>query len=227
MIEPSVVGRKLMPTLIAKEVTLAELRDRFGIVRSANPDFFSEWLVPEAAIATAEKTALDRVQQNYLSQLEAQSLNEETVKMVVVSPLLDIAGFYRYPFTIDSEVGIELQETDESGIVLTGRIDTLIVRHQVWILVVESKRSRFSVQTAVPQALSYLLAKPQTELPGYALITNGGEFLFIKLLGPTAPEYDFSDTFSLLNRGNDLAKVLAILKQIAAETRSASHPDRQ
>jgi hypothetical protein len=204
-----------MPTLIAKEATLAELRDRFGIVRSANPDFFSEWLVPEAAIAAAEKTALDRVQQNYLSQLEAQSLNEETVKMVVVSPLLDIAGFYRYPFTIDSEVSIELQEIDESGVVLTGWIGTLIVRHQVWILVVESKRSRFSVQTAVPQALSYLLAKPQTALPGYALITNGGEFLVIKLLGSTPPEYDFSDTFSLLNRGNDLVKVLAILKQIA------------
>jgi hypothetical protein len=213
MIGASVIGPKLMPTLIPKEVTLAELRDRFGIARSVNPDFFSEWLVPEAAISTAEKTALDRVQQNYLSQLEAQSLNEETVKMVVVSPLLDIAGFYRYPFTIDSEVGIELQETDESGVVLTGRIDTLIVRHQVWILVVESKRSRFSVQTAVPQ--SYLLAKPQTALPGYALITNGGEFLFLKLLGSTAPEYDFSDTFSLLNRGNDLAKVLAILKQVA------------
>ncbi len=217
MIGASVIGPKLMPTLIAKEVTLAELRDRFGMTRSANPDFFSEWLVPESAITAAEQIALDRVQQNYLSQLEAQSLNEETVKMVVVSPLLDIAGFYRYPFTIDSEVGIAVQETEESGIVLTGRIDTLIVRHQLWILVVESKRSRFSVQTAVPQALSYLLAKPQTALPGYALITNGSEFLFIKLLGPTTPEYDFSDTFSLLNRGNDLTKVLAALKQIATQ----------
>ncbi len=214
MIGVSVIGPKLMPTLIAKEITLAELRDRFGITRSEHPDFFSEWLVPEA-ISAAEQIALDRVQQNYLSQLETQSLNEETVKMVVVSPLLDIAGFYRSPFTIDSEVGIEVQETDEGGIVLTGRIDTLIVRHQVWILVVESQRSRFSVQTAVPQALSYLLAKPQTTLPGYALITNGGEFLFIKLLGQTAPVYDFSDTFSLLNRGNDLAKVLTVLKQIA------------
>jgi hypothetical protein len=96
-----------------------------------------------------------------------------------------------------------------------GRIDTLIARNRLWILVVESKRSRFSVQTAVPQALADLLAKPQVEQPGYALITNGGEFLFIKLLGQTAPVYDFSDTFSLLNRGNDLAKVLAVLKQIA------------
>jgi Type I restriction enzyme R protein N terminus (HSDR_N) len=204
-----------MPTLIAKEVTLAQLRDRFGIARSEDPNFFTEWQVTESTISVAEQTALDRVQQNYLSQLEVQSLNEETVKMVVVSPLLDIAGFYRYPFTIDSEVSIEIQETDEDDVVLTGRIDTLIVRNRLWILVVESKRPRFSVQAAVPQALSYLLAKPQVEEPGYALITNGGEFLFIKLLGQTPPIYDFSDTFSLLNRGNDLSKVLAVLKQIA------------
>jgi hypothetical protein len=104
-------------------------------------------------------------------------------------------------------------------VVLTGRIDTLIARGSLWILAVESKRPRFSVQAAVPQALAYLLGKPQVEQPGYALITNGEEFLFIKLLGQVGqktPIYDFSDTFSLLNRGNDLSKVLAVLKQIAA-----------
>jgi hypothetical protein len=204
-----------MPTLIAKEVTLAQLRGRFGVARSEQPNFFPEAHVLEPAITVAEQIALDRVQQNYLSQLDVQALNEETVKMVVVSPLLDIAGFYRFPFTIDSEVSIEIQEIDEDNVALTGRINTLIVRHQLWILVVESKRPRFSVQSAIPQALSYLLAKPQTEQPGYALITNGGEFLFIKLLGQAAPIYDFSDTFSLLNRGNDLAKVLTVLKEIA------------
>jgi Type I restriction enzyme R protein N terminus (HSDR_N) len=205
-----------MPTLIATEVTLGQLRDRFGISRSPTADFFTEWLVPSADISEAEAIVLDRVQDNYLSQLEVQSLNEETVKMVVVSPLLDMVGFYRYPFTIDSEVSITIQAVDDDGAVLSGRIDTLIVKNQLWILVVESKRPRFSVQAAIPQALAYLLAKPQSTMPTYALITNGGEFLFIKLLGETAPIYDFSDTFSLLNRGNDLLKVLGILKCIAA-----------
>jgi hypothetical protein len=205
-----------MPTLIATELTLAQLRDRFDITRSNEASFFTEWLAPYPKLTDAEQTALDRVQQNYLSQLDVQSLNEETVKMVVVSPLLDIAGLYRYPFTIDSEVSIEIQDTDTNGVALSGRIDTLIVKNQLWILIVESKRSRFSVQIAVPQALAYLLAKPQIAQPGYALVTNGGEFLFIKLLGQESPSYDFSDTFSLLNRGNDLCKVLCVLKRIAA-----------
>jgi hypothetical protein len=204
-----------MAVLTAHEVTLAELRDRFGIARSTDPQFFSEWIAPQTVLTVAEVAAIDRIQQNYLSQLEVQSLNEETVKMVVVSPLLDVAGFYRSPYTIDSEVSVELQEIDESGASLIGRIDTLILRQaQVWILVVESKRTRFSVQAAIPQAIAYLLAKPEAEKPGFALLTNGGEFLFIKLQGKTCPTYDFSATFSLLNRGNDLSQVLGMLKQI-------------
>ncbi|MBD1844040.1 restriction endonuclease subunit R [Cyanobacteria bacterium FACHB-63] len=205
-----------MATPIATEVTLAQLRDRFGLVRSTDADFFRADFASNLEITEAERSVLDRVQQNYLSQLEVQGLNEETVKMVVVSPLLDYAGFYRAPFTIDSEVSIEIQETDNNGAVLTGRIDTLILLSQLWVLVVESKRTRFSVQAAIPQALAYLLAKPQPEKPGYALITNGGEFLFVKLLNQTIPTYGFSKTFSLLNSGNDLYQVLGILKQITA-----------
>ncbi|MCY7274458.1 MAG: type I restriction enzyme HsdR N-terminal domain-containing protein [Phormidesmis sp. CAN_BIN44] len=205
-----------MSTLIATEVTLAELRDRFGIVQSTDSNFFSAEFATRSEPTEAEQIVFDRVQQNYLSQLEVQSLNEETVKMVVVSPLLDHAGFYRHPFTLYSEVSVEIQETDENSIALAGRIDTLVVQNQLWILVVESKRTRFSVQTAIPQALSYLLAKPQPEKPGYALITNGGEFLFVKLLNQTTPIYGFSQTFSLLNCDNDLYQVLGILKQITA-----------
>ena len=205
-----------MPTLIATELTLAQLRDRFGITQCSEATFFAESFAPYPELAEVEPTALDRVQQNYLSQFEVQSRTEETVKMVVVSPLLDIAGLYRYPFTIDPEVSIEIQDTDENGVAVAGRIDTLIVKNQLWILVVESKRSRFSVQTAVPQALAALLTKPQITQPAYALVTNGGEFLFMKLLGQESPSYDSSNTFSLLNRGNDLFNVLGVLNRIAA-----------
>ncbi|WP_404787098.1 restriction endonuclease subunit R [Altericista sp. CCNU0014] len=201
-------------TLAANEATLGDLRDRFGLARATDTAFFPEWDISDSALTAVEKQALDRVQKNYLSQLEAQSMNEETVKMVVVAPLLDIAGFYRLPFTIDSEVSVEISATDESGTLVTGRIDTLILQGQLWILVVESKRTRFSVQAAIPQALAYLLARPQPEQPGFALITNGGEFLLIKLQGRDRPVYEFSVTFSLLNRGNDLYRILSVLKEL-------------
>jgi hypothetical protein len=205
-----------MPTLIATEVSLADLRDRFGLSRSVDPEFFWAELGEALEVTAAERAMLDRVQQNYLSQIEVQSLNEETVKMVVVSPLLDLAGFYRSPFQIDSEVSVEIAETDDAGVALTGRIDTLIVRDRLWVVVVESKRSRFSVQAAIPQALAYLLGRPGAGgRSGYGLLTNGGEFLLVRV-GGEVPVYGFSETFSLLNRGNDLGRVLGVLKQITA-----------
>lgn len=204
-----------MPTLIAPEVSLADLRDRFGLSRSVDPEFFGAELGEALEVMAVERAMLDRVQQNYLSQIEVQSLNEETVKMVV-SPLLDLAGFYRSPFQIDSEVSVEIAETDDAGVALTGRIDTLIVRDRLWVVVVESKRSRFSVQAAIPQALAYLLGRPGAGgRSGYGLLTNGGEFLLVRV-GGEVPMYGFSETFSLLNRGNDLGRVLGVLKQITA-----------
>jgi hypothetical protein len=204
----------MIQTLIATELILKDLRDRFNLSRAQG--FFTEWAIDTNSLdlTPTEIQTLDRVQQNYLSQLEAQLMNEETVKMVVVSPLLDAAGFYRAPFQIDSEVSIEISAIDENDISVTGRIETLIIRQQLWILVIESKRSRFSVQAAIPQALAYLLAKPQPEKPGFALLTNGGEFLLIKLQQQETSTYDFSSTFSLLNHSNDLYKVLGILKKI-------------
>jgi hypothetical protein len=99
--------------------------------------FFGAELVGVPEITVIEQAMLDRVQHRYLSQnlsrLEVQSLNEETVKMVVVSLLLDLAGFYRSaPKTylpIDAEVSVEIAEMDWAGVAVTGRINTLIVRN--------------------------------------------------------------------------------------------------
>jgi hypothetical protein len=65
-----------MAVLTGHEVTLAKLRDRFGIARSTDLQFFSEWMAPQTVLTVAEVAAIDRIQQNYLSQLEVQSLNE-------------------------------------------------------------------------------------------------------------------------------------------------------
>jgi hypothetical protein len=82
--------------------------------------------------------------------------------------------------------------------------------------VVESKRTRFSVQAAIPQGLAYLLGRPGgAGKSGYGLLTNGGEFLLVRV-GGEVPTYGFSETFSLLNKGKGLGRVLAVLKQITA-----------
>jgi len=46
------------------------------------------------------------------------------------------------------------------------------------------------------------------------LITNGKNFLFVKLVRQPEPYYAMSRLFSLLNPGKELYKVLGILKRL-------------
>jgi hypothetical protein len=200
----------------ASEITLSELKQQFQLVRSTDAAFFPEWQQGLPSLSQTEQAMLDRVQQNYLDQLEQRFLIEETVKMVVVAPLLDLAGFYRLPFQIESEVPVVVEVPGEDDALIQGRIDTLIVQGQLWVLVVESKRTQLSVQTAVPQALAYLLSR-QDDRPHYGLVTNGGEFLFLKLCRQPQLTYALSNSFSVLNLGNELYSVLQVLKAIGQQ----------
>ncbi|MEB3293563.1 MAG: restriction endonuclease subunit R [Synechococcales bacterium] len=200
-----------MPQLLnATEVTLADLQERFSLTRSSDPLFFSEVKEPLPPLSSPETQAIDRIQHNFLDQLQTRLLIEETVKLVVIAPLLDLAGFYRMPYPIESEVPIQLAIPDGSEEIIQGRIDTLGVQRSLWIVLVESKRTQISFHTGIPQALAYLLSRPSLQHPGYGLVTNGSEFIFLKQVGD---RYATSNLFSLLNEGNELDRVLPLLRR--------------
>ncbi|NMG06048.1 hypothetical protein [Brasilonema sp. UFV-L1] len=94
----------------AQNVTLAYLKEKFGLQKSVNEDFFTDWFENLPEVTEIEKQYLDRVKTNYLSLVENASLLEDAVKLVVLSPLLDLAGFYRPPFYIATEETIEISE---------------------------------------------------------------------------------------------------------------------
>jgi hypothetical protein len=196
----------------ASEISLAELEERFSLQRSPDSNFFSEAKENFLDLSEIEQIALERVKQNFLDQLRSRLLIEETVKLVVVAPLLDLAGFYRSPYQIESEVPIQLAIPDETEGLIQGRIDTLIVRRSIWIVLVESKRTQISIHGAIPQALTYLLSRPEGDRPGYGLVTNGSEFLFLKQVGT---QYATSNLLSMINDENDLVKVLQLLRRLA------------
>lgn len=157
----------------------------------------------------------------------------------MVAPLLDLAGFCLPPFYVDTETSVELVvpgasaaalpspdlRSDEpasdqpaSDLTLRGRMDVLVGLGRLWVLVIESKRSAFSTAIGIPQVLSYRLTASPAE-PGdrYGLVTNGSHFVFVKL-GPVSPDrwdYAKSQEF-ILDRKDDLAQVLQIMKQLGA-----------
>jgi len=198
----------------AKSIKLADLRVQFGLQRTEVEDFFSEWLEELPELSEFERQRLDQVRRQYLYLLEYPVL-EGIVKMVVLSPLLELAGFYQEPFRIEGETSIQVSATDGDEIIQSN-IDVLIVQNQFWITVVEAKNSELSLTKALPQALAYMLANPVKDQPGFGVVMNGSEFQFLKLVHQPSPQYALSDVFSLLNRGNDLYSVLSIFKKLGS-----------
>jgi type I site-specific restriction endonuclease len=203
----------MVQVIQAHEITLEQLIESVGLTITYDEQFFTEWLDNLPEVTVSEKQQLDRVKTNYLSLVERHALSENRVKMVVVEHLLDLADFYRPPFDVKDEKSVELAIEDEDAIV-RGRLDFLVFKNQLWLIIIESKKAAVSLRAAIPQALAYMLKNPQPERPIFALLTNGDNFVFIKLIQQDTPQYAFSDQFSLWRRENELYKVLSILKKL-------------
>lgn len=203
-------------TIAARKIRLADLKEQFNLQYTDDESVFSEWQEPLPPLNDTERQALDRVKRNYLYLLEYPVM-ESIVKMVVLSPLLDLAGFYTPPFRVDGETSIQVSAEDD-GDIIQGSIDVLVLHNQLWVTVIEAKNSEFSIAKAIPQTLAYMLATPNKTIPSFGLVLNGSEFLFLKVFRTetSANEiyYSRSNLFSLLNQGNDLYRVLQVLKRL-------------
>lgn len=199
--------------IAAKDITLKELKQNFGLQMSQNPAFFTEWSEAFTPLSEEDRHLLNRVKANFLELMEDPPMLENTVKMVVLAPLLDLAGFYHKPFRIETETSVALEMKDE-GAIIRGRIDVLVVKNGLWLLVIESKRSDFAVTRAIPQALAYMMSNSETMQPTFGMITNGNEFLFLKT---SQNEYANSRLFSLVNPNNELYEVLQVLKYLGSK----------
>jgi hypothetical protein len=200
-------------TIAADQLTLYELEQQFGVQHAPDTQFFPEWQGDLPALNRQEKQRLKRVQAAY-ANLSRRSMLENTVKMAIVSPLLDLAGFFLPPFYVNTEAEVHVI-AQEDDLLVRGRIDILVLKDQFWVLVIESKRAEFSLKVGIPQALAYMLATPQPARPLYGMVTNGSNFLFLKLVWQDVPRYARSHEF-ILEQGKDLETVLQILKHLAA-----------
>jgi hypothetical protein len=203
----------MVQTLQAKEITLLDLETSFGLELVENEQLFREWQDNLPEITNSEKQQLDRVKASYANLLKYPPLLENTVKMVVLSPLLDLAGFYLSPFHIKSEKSVEVSTEDE-GVRVKGQIDILVLFEQLVVVVIESKQAAFSVEVGFSQLLAYMLAVSNSDKPVYGLISNGSSFIFVKLIKEETPKYLLSRLFYIFNPGNDLYTVLSVLERL-------------
>jgi hypothetical protein len=90
-----------------------------------------------------------------------------------------------------------------------------VIQQQLWLLVIESKKTAFSLAQAIPQALTYMLANPHPTKPLFGLVMNGSDFIFIKFSQINQAQYALSDQFTLFKRENELYQVFRILKKLS------------
>lgn len=148
----------MVQTLQASKLNLHDVKTKFQLQQTAMADnfFFDQLLQNAPDLSDFEKQILDRTKQQYL-YLSERPLLEVTVKMVTLSPLLSLGGFYDPPFFTTLEESIEVVSQDGTEIV-RGQIDVLVLQNAIWVVVIEAKSIQFDVMMALPQALTYMMA---------------------------------------------------------------------
>lgn len=196
--------------------TFRQVQEKLGVSLSSEPQFFMEWLVELPHLSNATQARLDQVRQNYLYQISDGPLMEETIKMVVLSPLLELAGFYQAPYRFRAEVPVEITALGDNDEILRGRIDALVLQEKLWIVLIEAKKTTFDLELALPQTLAYMATSPNQEQPLYGMVMNGSSYLFVKLL---ANQYSVSDLFATRSQyRNNLYEVLKVLQHLGQLT---------
>ncbi len=206
----------MVQTVQAKDIDLRYLIDNFGIQLASDDNFFPEWQKDLPEITDFDKQLLDRVKAGFINLLEYPPLLEDVVRMAVLDPILFVGGFFLHPFYLKSEQSVELVTEDE-GILVKGKIDTLVLKDHFWVMAIESKRASYSTEAGLAQLLAYMLANPHREQKiNYGMITTGGTFIFVKLLGGEIPQYALSKGFRTRDPGeNQLYDVLRIFKRLS------------
>ncbi|MEA5467465.1 restriction endonuclease subunit R [Spirulina sp. 06S082] len=202
----------MVQTLAAKNLNLYDLEEKFNLQLNDDENFFPESRENLPELNDLEKQTLDEVRENFRHLSKYPPL-EAIVKLVVLSPLLRLAGFYRPPFYLvaEKEVKLDIEEEDTK---ITGRLDFLVFTPKFSVLAVETKGAKASLYDGITQALTYMLADANSQEPSYGFVTNGLEFLFLKLVNTSPPQYGESNGY-LLRNPNDIYLVLRILKRFA------------
>jgi hypothetical protein len=194
-------------------LTIAQAERRFNLSRTEDETFFAEWQMRLPDLSIPEKTALDEVRRRYTYQRSEGQLLEGTVTLLLASPLLAIAGFYDPPFRVRAEESVQLT-LDDGEEILQGRMDVLVLLHQFWVVVLESKKTALSVWAALPQTLAYLMANPHPERPSFGMVINGDDILFVKLVQSLDQQYALSRVFAPYTSNRELYSALQILKRL-------------
>ncbi|AUT04189.1 restriction endonuclease subunit R [Nostoc sp. CENA543] len=211
-----------MTILNARNLSLEEVQRLFGFQEQYN-DAFSN-LLSLKPITEAEQQELFQIRDDFRRYLISGKLSEGQVKLLVVAPLLRLAGFYQYPIEIRLEENIADIEVEDEDITIKGRFDILAinkVKHTkpqayFWVLIVESKNSQIDVSTGLSQLLTYAYRGLDNQQSVWGLITNGRLYQFVYIQQGNPPIYQMMPLLNLMEspRAVELLQVFKAICQL-------------
>ncbi|WP_242050527.1 hypothetical protein [Oculatella sp. FACHB-28] len=89
----------MVQSLPIGNLSLSDVETKFDLKETQDETFFPEWHQDLPELTQSERQDLDQVKRNFLYQNKSP-LAEVAVKMVVLAPLLSMAGFYQPPVSI-------------------------------------------------------------------------------------------------------------------------------
>ncbi|NEP61247.1 MAG: restriction endonuclease subunit R [Symploca sp. SIO2G7] len=208
-----------MTTLQASNISLKEVHHLLGLQRQYNGSF--EPLLSLEPLTEFEQQELRKIRGYFENYLDKNKASEGQVKLVAISPLLRLAGFFADGIEIKVEEGIARIEVQSENLLISGRFDILAINQEksskenqeFWVLVIESKESLASTIAGLPQLLTYAYSSLEHQPTVWGLVTNGASYQFIYMQQGKPPTYQYMPELNLLN-DSSLMQLLQILKAI-------------
>lgn len=208
-----------MVTLTAKNITLKQLNQFFNLNKLPNGSFTS--LLSLEALTEFEQEELAQIRDDFENYLIDGKVLEGQIKLLVISPLLRLAGFYRSPIklTLEEDIADILIEDEDTKI--TGRLDILAINKDepttkdvaFWVLVVEAKNSSVNAFEGLPQLLTYAYKALEHQELVWGLTTNGMQYQFVLLRQGNPLTYQQMPLLNLMDTDSAI-QLLQVLKAI-------------
>ena len=216
-----------MTTLIAKKLTLKQVHQLLKLNKLPNGSFTP--LLSLDPLTEFEQQELTQIRDDFENYLIEGKVLEGQIKLLVISPLLRLAGFFHSPIKISLEQDIDNIVIEDEDTTITGRFDILAVNKDqptakdiaFWLLVIESKNSSVNSFEGLPQLLTYAHQSLERQEIVWGLTTNGMDYRFVLIRQGTPPTYQQMPILNLMDSESGI-RLLQVLKAICKLQNSVS-----
>ena len=170
-------------------------------------------------LTESEQKRLEEIRSNFRAYYQDGKILEGEVKFLCLAPLMWLSGFYHPNIRISLEEGIEKIQIQENDIEIKGRLDILAAQRveteeiALWILLIESKRTRFDTAEGLPQLLAYTYNCLEYQETVWGLTTNGKNYQFVHIKQGEFPIYQLLPELNLI-RPEQSVQLLQVMKAI-------------